>query len=76
MPILPPLWTPFHGAIALEHIEKAVGAVECSVFGGELIVDIGVGLGVKGIDVWLVDCRPWKTDERTGPEGYHWVGGC
>ena len=72
---MPALGPEFDGAVPLQHVEDAVGAVEAGVFGGQLGVDLRVGGYVEGIDVWLGDAGPGKADQGAGPEGDDGVGG-
>lgn len=74
-PVLPALRAPFHGAVALEHAEEAVGAVEARVLGEELGVHVVVGGRVEGVDVGLGDGGAGEADEGAGAEGEDGVVG-
>lgn len=68
-PVLPALRSPFHGPVAFEHGEQAVGAVEAWVFLEQFVVHLRVGRAVEGVDVRLRDAWAREPDERAGAEG-------
>lgn len=68
-PVLPALRAPLDILVALQHVEEAVGAVEARVFGGELVVDGGVGRRVEGVHVRLRDAGPGQSDQGARAEG-------
>lgn len=69
MPVLPPLGNPFHGAIALEHVEETISSIESPILGGEFSINVIIGLGVKVVNVGLVNRWSWKAYERTSSKG-------
>lgn len=74
-PVLPALRTPLDAAVALEHVQDAVGTVEAWVFGFELFVHAVVGGDVEVVDVGRVDRGAGEADETAGAEGDDGVAG-
>lgn len=54
-PVLEALGPPLQLAIAVEHVQDAVAAVQTLILAVELLVHLVVGSGVEAVHVWLGD---------------------
>lgn len=54
-PVLEPLGPPLQLAVAVEHVQDAVAAVQTLVFAAQLFVHLVVGGRVEAVHVWLGD---------------------
>lgn len=57
LPVLPAFGKALYVAVAVQHVEQAIGRVQALVLGFELAEHIVISGRVEGVDVWLVDRR-------------------